>query len=369
MDIPLDVVTYGEAMALFVASTSGPLSEVEHFTRRVSGADLNVATGLARLGYRVGYITRVGRDAFGDHIRATLEREAIDQRCVTVDDRFATGFQLKGVGLAGEDPKTEYFRRGSAASRLSLDDYVAEYVLGSRHLHLTGIAPAISLSSRELAFHLAIKMRGAGKTVSFDPNLRPTLWPSRAEMVSQLNELAKYADWVFPGLCEGEILTGRTDVREIAGFYLERGARGVAVKLGEDGAYFRTEQEEGVVPGVRVERIVDTVGAGDGFAVGVVSGLLENMPMADAVARGNRIGALAIQVTGDSEGLPTRADLEALEQFADGSGRSPRTHSVETGLGGDIARPRFARGYRAMFSTAAAQRVEYPPILYFGAAR
>jgi len=63
-----------------------------------------------------------------------------------------------------------------------------------------------------------------------------------------------------------------------------------------------------------VAKVVDTVGAGDGFAVGVVSALLEGRALVDAVARGHRIGALAIQVIGDSEGLPTRAELDALEQ-------------------------------------------------------
>ncbi|WP_310634262.1 PfkB family carbohydrate kinase, partial [Paraburkholderia sp.] len=85
-------------------------------------------------------------------------------------------------------------------------------------------------------------------------------------------------------------------------------------KLGADGAYFETaEGVYGHVPARRVEKVVDTVGAGDGFAVGVVSALLEGRPLPEAVARGNRIGALAVQVIGDSEGLPTREQLDALE--------------------------------------------------------
>ncbi|MDU2940398.1 MAG: PfkB family carbohydrate kinase, partial [Enterobacteriaceae bacterium] len=59
----------------------------------------------------------------------------------------------------------------------------------------------------------------------------------------------------------------------------------------------------------RVENVVDTVGAGDGFAVGVISALLEGETLEQAVTRGNKIGALAIQVQGDSEGLPTREQL------------------------------------------------------------
>jgi 2-dehydro-3-deoxygluconokinase len=309
----LDVITYGEAMAMFVAAESGPLAGVGQFTKRIAGADLNVAIGLARLGFKVGWISRVGADSFGQYVRDTLANERIDASSVTTDARFPTGFQLKSKNDDGSDPVVEYFRKGSAASHLSLDDYVADYVLGARHLHLTGVAPALSATSRELAFHLAREMRAAGKTVSFDPNLRPTLWPSRAAMVETLNELAALADWVLPGIGEGEILTGHTQPADIARFYLERGARGVVVKLGAQGAWYHSADGSGTAAAQPVANVVDTVGAGDGFAVGVVSALLEGRTLSQAAARGNRIGGLAIQVIGDSEGLPTRVELDALE--------------------------------------------------------
>jgi len=313
MAVPLDVVTYGEAMAMFVANEAGPLANVSQFTKRAAGAELNVAIGLARLGFRVGWMSRVGLDSFGRFVRDTLAAERIDARAVTTDERHPTGFQLKARRDDGGDPAVEYFRRGSAASRLSPDDYDAAYVLGARHLHLSGVAPAISDSSRELAFVLAREMRAAGRTISFDPNLRPTLWPSRDAMIATLNRLAAYADWVLPGFAEGALLTSSDRPQDIARFYLERGARGVIVKLGADGAYFRTADADGFVRAQPVERVVDTVGAGDGFAVGVLSALLEGRPLPRAVARGNLIGALAVQVSGDSDGLPARARLDALE--------------------------------------------------------
>jgi len=309
----LDVVTYGEAMAMFVAAATGDLATVGQFTKRVAGADLNVAIGLSRLGFKVGWMSRVGNDSFGRYVLDVLAAEGIDARRVTVDERYPTGFQLKGKCDDGSDPAVEYFRKGSAASHLSLDDYAADYVLGARHLHLTGVAPAISATSRELAFHMAREMRAAGKSISFDPNLRPTLWPSREAMADALNALAELADWVLPGVSEGLTLTGYAKPEDIAAFYLDRGAKGVIVKLGAHGAYFRTADDEGIVPAAPVANVVDTVGAGDGFAVGVVSALLEGRDMRDAILRGNRIGALAIQVIGDSEGLPTRAALDALE--------------------------------------------------------
>ena len=305
----LDVVTVGEAMVLFAAQQPGPLDRVETFARATAGAELNVAIGLARLGLRVGYISRLGADSFGRHIAATLDREGIDRSHAGIDTGHPTGFMLKSRSDDGSDPQVEYFRRGSAASRLGPAANPRGYCAASRHLHLTGIFVALSPSTRELVFELAADARAAGRSVSFDPNLRPSLWRSQAEMVECLNRLASLGDWVLPGLQEGRLLTGRDNPEGIADFYLERGAKGVVVKLGPGGAYFASTSERGHAAGIAVERVVDTVGAGDGFAVGVVSALLEGLTLAAAAARGNTIGARVVQFPGDCDGLPTRDEL------------------------------------------------------------
>ncbi|PDO89129.1 sugar kinase [Kosakonia pseudosacchari] len=313
MHKPLDVITIGEAMAMFVATETGDLADAGQFIKRAAGAELNVATGLARLGLQVGWVSRVGDDSFGRFILNTLRKENISTAGVTLDGRYATGFQLKSKAENGTDPIVEYFRKGSAASHLSTEDFHAALFNDARHLHLSGVAAALSASSYALLEHAAQSMKAQGKTISFDPNLRPVLWKSEAEMVEKLNRLAFQADWVLPGLKEGFILTGENTPEGIADFYLQRGVKAVVIKTGADGAWFKTASgEQGAVAPVKVENVIDTVGAGDGFAVGVISALLEGKTMPDAVRRGNAIGALAIQVPGDSEGLPTRAELGAL---------------------------------------------------------
>jgi 2-dehydro-3-deoxygluconokinase/dehydrogluconokinase len=136
-------------------------------------------------------------------------------------------------------------------------------------------------------------------------------------MRDTLNALAIRTDWVLPGLAEGRLLTGRDRPAAIADFYLERGVRAVIIKLGPEGSYYRGtlggEEASFTVPGVPVAEVVDTVGAGDGFAVGVISALLDGCPPHEALRRGNFIGALAVQVRGDMEGLPSRERLAALK--------------------------------------------------------
>lgn len=106
------------------------------------------------------------------------------------------------------------------------------------------------------------------------------------------------------------ILTGQQTPEGIADFYLSRGVKAVVIKTGCDGASVQERQRRtGTVDAIKVDNVVDTVGAGDGFAVGVISALLEGKTLLQAVNRGNKIGSLAIQVRGDSEGLPTRDAL------------------------------------------------------------
>lgn len=308
-----EILAFGEAMTLFVAETAGELADVERFQRRIAGADTNVAIGLARLGFHVGWLSRVGADSFGTYIQRTLEAEGLDCRHLQRDPAHPTGLVFKARAARGEDPHVEYVRRGSAASHLCPADAARVDFGAARHLHATGIPPALSTSARELSEHMLDNARHAGASISFDPNLRPTLWQSEREMCETINALAAKADWVLPGLAEGRRLTGLESAHDIAGFYLDRGAQAVIIKLGPQGSYYRSQAENFTMEGFRVSEVVDTVGAGDGFAVGVVSALLDGLTPRAAVRRGNLIGAQAVQVLGDMEGLPSREKLTALE--------------------------------------------------------
>jgi 2-dehydro-3-deoxygluconokinase len=309
-----DVALFGEMMMLLVADEPGPLENVHTFHKRTAGAETNAAIGLARAGLRVGWASRLGTDSMGRYLIGEMQREGIDCSRVVCDAAQKTGFQFKGRVTDGSDPPVEYHRKGSAASRMKPEDIDVAWLTSARHLHATGVFPAISETARATARRTLQLMREAGRTISFDTNLRPTLWATPEAMREEINAHAFQADWVLPGLEEGRFLTGEATPEGIARFYREHGAKLVAVKLGAEGAYFEGEGDagriSGYVPGFPVEKVVDTVGAGDGFAVGVVSALLEGKSVEAAVRRGAWIGARAVQVLGDTEGLPTKAQLQ-----------------------------------------------------------
>lgn len=309
----MDVVTIGEAMLMLVADQPGPLDQVQGFQKRPAGAETNVATGLARLGLNVGWISKLGHDSMAKYLLSSMQSEGIDCSHVQLEPTQRTGFQFKGRVTDGSDPVVEYHRKGSAASQMVPTDLDVEWMTSSRHIHVTGVFPALSLTTLETTRAAMSLMRNAGRSISFDPNLRPSLWATQKLMRETLNELAYEADWVLPGIEEAKFLTGLEKPEDIAAYYIDHGAEAVVVKLGPMGAYYKGKEGSGYVPAFSVSKVVDTVGAGDGFAVGVISALLDGKSLEEAVRRGAWIGARAIQVLGDSEGLPTVDELAAIE--------------------------------------------------------
>lgn len=306
------LILVGEPMGLLIAQSEGNLDSVSGYDLAVAGAEFNVAVGTARLDHRVTYMTKLGNDPFGKRIVSVLNQNKIGNEFVMFAKDKSTGFMLKGRTSIG-DPDIFYFRKNSAASTLTEDDVDKIDLEKYSHIHLTGILPALSEDTRNATFHLMKKAKAKGVFISFDPNLRPQLWESEEQMKTTINKLASYADLVLPGQAEGKILMGSDDEKVINKFYLENGASICVTKCGSKGAYVSTKDNENyMVNGYKVEKVVDTVGAGDGFATGVVTGLMEGLPLKDAVKRATAIGAIQVMSRGDNEGLPTRAQLNAF---------------------------------------------------------
>lgn len=305
-----EFLTIGEPLVVFGATdVDQSLTDATHFKKHLAGAELNVAVGLARLNHPTQYITQLGVDPFGKFITKSLKENNIATDYVRTTKEAWTGFQLKERVSSG-DPATFYFRKNSAAAQMKTQIIDEIDFTGIKHLHLSGIYAALSAQSRQTLQYLLDKARAQQLTISFDPNLRPALWASRDDMIDTLNHFAFQADIVMPGANEGKVLLGSNDPETIANFYLNRGVKLVVVKMGSKGAFAKNAAGKTFfVPTFKVDHVIDTVGAGDGFAVGFISARLEGLSIEDALRRGNAIGALAVQSPGDSDGYPTTTEL------------------------------------------------------------
>lgn len=308
-----DFITIGEPLTVFASEEMDkPLSQVTCFKKYLAGAELNVAIGLARLGYETDYIAQVGKDSLGDFIRSELDKSGVGKDFVIQVADYPTGFYLKEKVSDG-DPKVEYFRKGSAASHFELERLESLDFSEVKIAHLTGIMAAISKKGLQVVKNLLKNLSETETITIFDPNLRPVLWESEEVMIENINDLAKLAKIILPGIKEGRLLTGRTEISEIADYYLRQSeiTQTVIIKNGSKGAFIKNKGGDSfTVESYKVEQVVDTVGAGDGFAVGLISGLLDGENLQDSVKRACAIGALAVQSAGDNDGYPTRTTLE-----------------------------------------------------------
>ncbi|WP_442595902.1 sugar kinase [Neobacillus sp. D3-1R] len=306
----LDVVTFGETMVLFNPEQMLPLEYNHKFLKQIGGAESNVAIGLQRLGHKVGWFSKLGNDPFGRYIHKFVRGEGIDTSRCKYTDEAPTGLFFKEK-RSSTDIRVFYYRKNSAASLLSEEDLDEEYMASAKILHLTGITPALSASCRKAIFKAIEIAKKHNVKIVFDPNIRLKLW-SKEEAKDILIQIAKEADIILPGMDEGELMTGKKTPEEIAEALSFGQNKTVIIKLGEKGAYFESGDDKGYVEGFQVTQIVDPVGAGDGFAAGVISGILRNEPTSQAVRRGNAVGAIVVGVNGDVEGLPSSEEVEQM---------------------------------------------------------
>lgn len=312
-----EVVTLGETMVALVAEEVGPLRYVSRFQRRIAGAESNVAVGLTRLGVKAGWISRVGDDEFGRYICTTLRGEGVDVSQVELDPKRPTGIMIKELGYLGKS-RVFYYRSGSAASVLSPQVLPSNYLLDTRHIHLTGITPALSSSCADAALSAIRTVVDAGGTFSFDVNLREQLGVD--DLLALLNPFIRAAHFLFLGLDEAERLfqiRGKEAVEEKLALL---GVPNVVLKLGSDGASAYSSVSGRWITTSGYEVIVaDEVGAGDAFAAAFLAAIFRDMPAEDALQVANAAGALAVTVPGDIEGLPGWEELERFTLDPEGA--------------------------------------------------
>jgi 2-dehydro-3-deoxygluconokinase len=305
-----DVVTFGETMALFTPRETGPLRYVPDFRLKMGGTESNVAIALARLGIPVGWFSRLGDDELGRFIVHNVRGEGVDSSRVTIDADAPTALYLKEIS-AGGDTTVYYYRRGSAASRMQPSDLDADYITSARWLHVTGITPALSENCHETVAAAIEMARAAGLEVSFDPNLRLKLWTAQ-QARETLTPLIQRSTVMLGGSEEMSVILGVETPNAAADWALEQGVKIAVIKLGADGALVATPDERRVVPPFSIPRVVDTVGAGDGFDAGFIAARLLGRDPWEAAVLGNVVGAHALMVEGDFEGYPTMAEAEAF---------------------------------------------------------
>lgn len=298
----VDLVTYGEALGLFVRESP----ETDRYLRTFVGAESNVAVTLRGLGHSVRWIGRLGTDELGQYIETELLKAGVDV-VASRDIERNTGLMLKE--LTEDGTQIRYYRKDSAASQ-GAEHLSAGLLRDARVLHLTGVTPALSDRCRDAIdglFHMA---QDSGVLVSFDVNYRASLWSSNQEATEVLVPLAQKADLVFVGQDESSSLLGAETIEEFARAVLSARGQVLIFKLGADGAIHADDANQVFEPAIPGD-VVDVTGAGDGFAAGYLAGLLRGSPPRSRLRLGHLIANRVIRVTGDLGELPNSKEVSS----------------------------------------------------------
>jgi 2-dehydro-3-deoxygluconokinase len=303
-DGPL-LVAVGEPLVQLAPTAGRRLVEADVLGIHLGGAEVNVATTLARLGLPVGLLTRLGDDPFGHRVVRELQRAGVDTAAVALDAGSPTGVYFKDFD--GRRSATYYYRSGSAAASLCEED-LPRIPPSAAWVHVTGVTSALSPVCTAVVDALVDRCSPAGPAVSFDVNLRPTLWRDR-DPSRVLLQQARAADIVFVGRDEAQALW-RTDqpddvralLPEVPTLVVKDAARSAVSYRGAD----RTE-----VSAIEVE-IVEPVGVGDAFAAGYLAARFSERDEETALRWGHLLAARTLGDPADQCEVPAWPLLEMV---------------------------------------------------------
>ncbi|MCX5641651.1 MAG: sugar kinase [Candidatus Omnitrophica bacterium] len=283
----------------------GKLQLVDEIELHCGGCAVNTAIGLARFGINSGLSGRVGQDGFGSFLKENLAREGVSTSGLKMVAGERTSATAVMVSPTGERSFLHFL---GANRNYSAADFDLQLFADYRILHLAGILLTPSFDG-EPAASVMRQAKEAGLVTSLD-----TAWDATGRWLKAVDPILPYTDLFLPSIEEARMLSGLKNPEEIADFFLKKGVKVVALKMGSEGSYFKSALgEDGFVPIYPVE-VKDTTGAGDAFVAGFLAGYLQDWPLPRVARLANAVGALAASKVGATAGI--RSWAETL-RFAD----------------------------------------------------
>ncbi|MHA7967112.1 carbohydrate kinase family protein [Paenibacillus sp. CAU 1782] len=314
------VFTIGEALIDFIPDTKGvQLKDVGSFARAAGGAPANVACAVAKLGGDSAFIGMVGEDAFGDHLVETLEGAHVDVAHVFRTGEAGTA--LAFVSLKEDGNRDFSFYRNPSADMLLSEAHIGDnWFAAGDVLHFCSVdlieAPVKYAHKRAISL-----MKQQGGIISFDPNVRLPLWPSKEACRAAILEFLPFSDILKISDEELAFITGINDEAEAIQSLFEGDVKHIIYTRGAEGAtWFSRSGDSVTVPGFKVE-VADTTGAGDSFIGGLLyrlqqegAGLsvLDRNTAAEWLAFANATGAATATKAGAIDALPALGEVLAL---------------------------------------------------------
>jgi len=280
----------------------GKLELFDHMELHTGGCANNTSIGLARLGISAGAMGKIGTDGFGDFVLRRLNENNVDTKGMIRTNDANTSMTFVMIAPDGERTFLHYI---GANATIKDQDVSYELVKKSKILHVAGSFLMPGFDGEPTARVLK-KAKEIGITTSLD-----TCWDSQGRWLKLIEPCLEYIDIFLPSIDEAAMISGKEKPEEIAKFFLDYGIKIVGLKMGLDGSYVRTKDDELRAPAYKVET-VDATGAGDAFVAGFLTGIINGWELEKTTKLANATGAACVTAIGTTAGLRS---LEETMEF------------------------------------------------------
>ncbi len=318
----VDVICMGELLVEFVATQPNvSLADAPGFIKAPGGAPANVAVALQRLGLSAGFAGKVGDDPFGVFLRQTLEDVGVDTTCLLVDAQARTTSVFTSVWDDGHKDLC-FYRNPGADMMLRPEEITPAMFDGARCFHYGSIS-LINPPAAQAQYRALELARERGLMISYDPNYRPTLWPSVERAQEVIRDAFRFCHLAKISQEEWQVASGHAGLEEGIRAVLDRGVELLVVSQGENGALVTNGDYRIELPAIPVQ-VVETTGAGDGFMAAMITRLLPEREKCGSLARVDQevvrdalrfavaVGALTCTKMGAIPALPKLEDALAF---------------------------------------------------------
>lgn len=316
------IMSIGEALIDFIPNEKGcGLKEVVSFERVAGGAPANVSAVVAKLGGKSNFISKLGKDAFGDYIVDVLNEVNVNTDYVLRTNKANTGLAFVSLKEDG-NRDFSFYRNPSADMLLEANEVNKEWFKHCHSLHFCSVdlIDCPMKDAHRKAIEYAIENNSI---ISFDPNVRLPLWDSEEACRNTILEFLPKANIVKISDEELEFITGFDNIEDAKEVLFKGNVKLVLFTKGKDGAEAYTKDRMISIPGNTVE-VVDTTGAGDSFIGAFLYSLLnDNVSVEDLSNIENKIleeyllfsNYYAAYSTTKKGAIGSYANLEEINEF------------------------------------------------------
>lgn len=275
---------------------------VDRIAMTIGGDAINEATIITRLGHPTMLMSMVGNDPVGNFVLEHCRKNGIDSSKIKVRDNIDTSIN---IGLVAEDGERTFItNRNGSLWKMDINDVDFSAFSEVKLLSFASFFNNPLLDGRSV-----VKIFQEAKRNNLI--ICADMVKSRlGEGLDDIREALSYVDYFFPNYEEACLMTGIKDVDDIANVFLACGVKNIIIKTGKSGCYIKNNNEHFQVPGYSKSNCIDTIGAGDNFASGFISAILEGKSLKDCGRFANAVASISVESIGATTGVQSREQAE-----------------------------------------------------------